>query len=61
MKVNEAHGDRMKTAGGVFIHLLKSSESIPQEVRTKIFKEEKIGRKTEKKLAKDLDKALSIF
>lgn len=61
MPVNHQHGDRKKTAGGVFIHLLKSHPCIPDDTKSVIFKEEKIGRKTDKKLAKDLDKALSLF
>ena len=61
IQVNEKAGSRVKTAGGVFIQLLKNCEHIPEETRAAIFKEEKIGRKEEKKLASDLSKALSLF
>jgi hypothetical protein len=61
MDANIMAGSRKKTAGGVFFHLVKSSEIIPEEVREKIFTEEKIGRKETKKLAKDLESALKLF
>ena len=61
MPVNPQTGSRNKTPGGVFLHLLKSAEEIPKEVKEKIFAEDKERRKNEKKLANDLSKALTLF
>lgn len=61
MDANIIVGSRKKSAGGVFFHLVKSSEIIPVDIRDKIFIEEKLGRKETKKLAKDLESVLKLF
>ena len=54
--IRDKENTRNKTPGGVFIHLLKSTSFIPEDMKTIIFKEEKAAKKKEKELAKELAK-----
>mmetsp|Transcript_26958 Transcript_26958/g.23803 ORF Transcript_26958/g.23803 Transcript_26958/m.23803 type:complete len:151 (+) Transcript_26958:271-723(+) len=55
IKVNDnTEEGRNKTPGGLFLHLLKSK--VPEQVKEKIFKEERSLRKREKALSKEFDK-----
>lgn len=52
--------NRMKTLGGVFFYLIRTSSSLTKERKDKIFKSEKKYLKAKKNIANDLEKLLTL-
>lgn len=50
----------MKTLGGVFFYLIRTSSSLTKERKDKIFKSEKKYLKAKKNIANDLEKLLTL-
>jgi hypothetical protein len=53
-------GQRMKTLGGVFFYLIRTSDSLPKDIKDRIFKPEKKYLKAKKSIVNDLEKLLTL-
>ena len=62
--VNESHGTRYKTPGGIFLTNLKSDQYIDQGVKKDIFKETKKQTRNKKRslqLSKNMESIFKLF